>query len=447
MQYARLKQQFKCDITTWNLVGNIGDCIQNLAVDNLYREFGIPCKIKINHNAITDYKGEMALLPMQGWFGSTYNVFTPNWSENVVPVFVGFHLNDRANCREIFEEKKIYEKMKKFQPIGCRDRNTRDYLKSLGLDAYFSGCLTLTFPRRTKEPENGKIFVVDLTPKAKNILPEAILKQADFSITHNYKFDNYPISDEEAEKFENCAREILKKYKDEAKLVITSRIHAAMPCLAMGIPVIYISDFRDESRLDVLNGILPKYTPEDARIINWNPKAPNIENLKKAIKNNAEANILASYHNYSYDKKLSSNNSFRRLQQQVAILDIKHRISDIYLKIKRILKKIYERYKIYEILHKNKPMVFWGASLFLEEFLKKYHIKNKNVLGIIDKNPEKCGKFLCGYEIFAPEDLAKLQPDCVVFAIANNSFEIYKEVESYLSENYPKIKLLPDLFN
>ncbi|WP_264821067.1 polysaccharide pyruvyl transferase family protein [Acinetobacter schindleri] len=35
---------------------------------------------------------------------------------------------------------------------------------------------------------------------------------------------------------------MLEKYST-AKLVITSRIHCALPCLAMGTPVIYINGF------------------------------------------------------------------------------------------------------------------------------------------------------------------------------------------------------------
>jgi len=35
------------------------------------------------------------------------------------------------------------------------------------------------------------------------------------------------------------SEEILSYYKDNAKLMITSRFHCAMPCIAMGIPVIF----------------------------------------------------------------------------------------------------------------------------------------------------------------------------------------------------------------
>lgn len=291
MKYARIIQQYKYDLRTWNCNGNLGDCIQNLAVENLYKEMGINELVKVNRDDIANYKGEKVILPMQGWFGNVHNVFPANWSKDIHPIFVGFHLNNYCNCRENFISRNVHKKIKEFEPIGCRDRNTRDFLQKLGINAYFSGCLTLTFPKRKKEPTNGKIFLVDVPEETIEKLPEKIKNNAE-RVTHNYKYREYPVTKEEAEEFENCARQLLETYKNEAKLVITPRIHCAMPCIAMGIPVILIIKDIENCRLDVLDGIIPKYSPEDISIINWNPKAPDIEDLKVLIKENAKSQIL-----------------------------------------------------------------------------------------------------------------------------------------------------------
>lgn len=291
MKYARIIQQYKYDLKTWNGNGNLGDCIQNLAVENLYKEMGMNDLAKINRDEISNYKGEKVILPMQGWFGNVHKVFAADWSKDIHPVFVGFHLNNCCNCRENFISRNIHEKIKEFEPIGCRDRNTRDFLQKLGINAYFSGCLTLTFPKREKEPVNGKTFLVDVPEETIEKLPVKIKNNAE-RVTHNYKYREYPVTKEESEEFENCAKQLLEKYKNEAKLVITPRIHCAMPCIAMGIPVILIIKDIENCRLDVLDGIIPKYSPEDIPIINWNPKAPNIEDLKELIKENAKSQIL-----------------------------------------------------------------------------------------------------------------------------------------------------------
>ena len=91
-------------------------------------------------------------------------------------------------------------------------------------------------------------------------------------------------------------------------------------------------------------------------------------------------------------------------------------------------------------------MLLWGASVFLENVLKNENVKNPNILGIIDKNPDKQGKFLGGYEIFPPESLSKLEPEGVLLTIQNNYEKIYPELKKELEEKYPEIELLPNIF-
>jgi hypothetical protein len=41
------------------------------------------------------------------------------------------------------------------------------------------------------------------------------------------------------------AEALLKMYRETARLVITTRLHAALPCIAMGIPVIFFGSAAD----------------------------------------------------------------------------------------------------------------------------------------------------------------------------------------------------------
>ena len=424
MKYARLIQQYKYDLKTWNKRGNLGDCIQNLAVENLYKEMGIENFLKINRDEIQKYSGEKAILPMQGWFGNVHGVFAVKWSRDIIPVFVGFHLNDYQNCRERFIEEKIYENMRDFEPIGCRDRNTRDFLKKLGINAYFSGCLTLTFPKRKEDPSSGKVFLVDIPESIKTRIPVKIRDCAE-EISHNYHFKKYPITFDEAVEFENKARKLLERYKNDAKLIITSKIHCAMPCIAMGIPVIFINKDTDSGRLDVLDGIIPKYDPEDIPIIDWNVKAPDIEELKYLIKENAKLRILGKV-----DHEL--------------LAKLNKKTDELYITGQKYIP--YTHKKFLEQIQTNKKVVFWGASLFLKEFLAKYKIKGSNILGIIDKNTNLQGTSISTYEIFAPEKLRELEPDIIICSVKNNHERIYPIIKKYLQENYPAIEVLQDIF-
>lgn len=298
--YARIFNQYRYQASRtrkdglWTKDGNIGDCIQSLAIENIYGKLGIDTSALrlINRDDIKNYQGDKCILPMQAWFGHYAGVFPLPWSDDITPVFIGFHLNKVQDTRKKFVRENIHEKMKAFEPIGCRDRNTKKFLQSVGLDAYFSGCMTLTFDKRSQEPKNGKVFLVDPTKKTLEYLPQEIKDKADTSITHFYYWDEYPVTEKGAQAFEARAREILNTYKTEARLVITSKIHVAMPCVAMGIPVIFIHEDYDNERFDVLDGILPRYSPYHMQFIDWNPQAADIEDLKAAIIENAKDRIL-----------------------------------------------------------------------------------------------------------------------------------------------------------
>jgi citrate lyase gamma subunit len=286
IKYLYTLRRHPHDWANWHGEANIGDAIQCLAVESLYKEMGItPDKLAlVDRDSIDRYDGETCLVPLQGWFGYFADVFPFPWSERIAPFFSGFHLTPTWSSRERFVAAGIPERMRPFQPIGCRDRGTMYFLRSLGLNAYFSGCLTLAFPKRDSDPKDGKTFLVDLEEETKKLIPRAIMDQVDESITHYHYFSSYPVDDNGALDFEIKARSILQRYRVEAKLIITSRLHAVLPCLALGIPVVFIADRGDDERFDALKGLLPIYKPEDMGKINWNPPKPDVEELKKLTK-------------------------------------------------------------------------------------------------------------------------------------------------------------------
>jgi len=66
------------------------------------------------------------------------------------------------------------------------------------------------------------------------------------------------------DKFE-IAKDMLQKYST-AELVITSRIHCALPCLAMGTPVIYINGFDSFDDTCRFEGILELFNRIDVDV-------------------------------------------------------------------------------------------------------------------------------------------------------------------------------------
>ncbi|WP_047414413.1 polysaccharide pyruvyl transferase family protein [Cellulophaga sp. Hel_I_12] len=261
---------------------NVGDNIQSLAA----KQFLPQVDAYVNRERLAEYEGEELQLIMNGWF--THNIH--NWvpSDNIDPIFVSFHMNNTAAPFMLSEKGIAY--LKKHEPIGCRDQFTADTLSAKGIEAYFSGCLTLTLDSyKVDDSERGDaIYIVDPLysyPRPEKIFYNAkatirnIINGTAFQLSKKKKHLEKFISKEllesaifinqeppantytEAEKFA-MAEDLLHKYA-KAKLVITSRIHCALPCLAMGTPVIFVNGFDsfvDSCRFD---GILELFNRID----------------------------------------------------------------------------------------------------------------------------------------------------------------------------------------
>jgi len=270
LKYEENKQNF-----------NVGDNIQSLAA----KQYLPQVDEYLNREELADYKGDKIKVIMNGWF--THNVH--NWvpAENIEPLFVSFHINNTAAPHMLSEKGIAY--LKKHEPIGCRDQFSADTLKAKGIDAYFTGCLTLTldtykvddsergddiyivdplysypsfekvtynYKRFLRSIQNGKLF--NLSKKKKhlsNFIDEDLMKSAIF-INQEPAANTYT----NEQKFA-MGEDLLHKYA-KAKLVITSRIHCALPCLAMGTPVIFVNGFdsfvdscRFDGILDLFNRI------------------------------------------------------------------------------------------------------------------------------------------------------------------------------------------------
>jgi hypothetical protein len=217
---------------------------------------------------------------MNGWYTHKPTSWLPN--ENLNPLFVSFHLN--SQIKDLFlSSKGVTEYLKKHQPIGCRDRNTEKYLKKVGVESYYTGCLTLTLDsyKVSDEDRTDDIYIVDpffnfpdkriVFRNIKNLI-KSVLDASIFKLGKRKKYLSKTLSRElldkakyethvyynngwsEKKKFEE-AESLLKKYA-KAKLVITSRIHCALPCLAMGTPVLFLNSFDNEIDTCRFDGLL-----------------------------------------------------------------------------------------------------------------------------------------------------------------------------------------------
>lgn len=107
-----------------------------------------------------------------------------------------------------------------------------------------------------------------------------------------------------------------------------------------------------------------------------------------------------------------------KVKRQYYLKLITHYPSFLFMNLLQSFKmKIYTR-KLKKIL-KTKKIIFWGASLFLKNFLENFNTDKSNITGIIDKSPSRQGEDFCGYKIMQPESLKKIDFDFVIPAVVN----------------------------
>lgn len=217
---------------------NLGDIVQSLAVE----QFLPPIDFYVDRESMNQVNGdENYLVVLNGWFAAKPERWPP--SDSIKPVFFGFHINPKKRTLKFLLNKKAIDYFKKHEPIGCRDKPTAKLLSDRGVKVFYSKCLTMTFPKREKEPKNGKVFLVDIDPYEIPI-QEDLLRDS-VEITHLIPHF-YP------DKLKRVLiKHLLNRYRTEAGLVITGRLHCALPCIAFGIPVIFFGN-PGEGRVSLL---------------------------------------------------------------------------------------------------------------------------------------------------------------------------------------------------
>lgn len=281
---------------------NIGDYIQAVAAEQFFDRIDT----YVERERLDEYQGEPIKMIMNGWYMHEPKHWPP--AKNINPLFVAFHVNSLAKDSLLAPESINY--LKQYEPIGCRDFGTVDLLKSKGIDAYFSACMTLTLGYKYKTNKNsGKCYFVDpfyilncndyvtcirnlielpfcfssvkkiqkkmgksssfkdllalvsFYREYKKLFDKELLLSAEYIRHESINFHiQFPTDEDKL----NYAKTLVKKYA-EASLVITSRIHCALPCLGLETPVIYIQNKQQtETSSCRLRGLI-----EFFNVINW----------------------------------------------------------------------------------------------------------------------------------------------------------------------------------
>lgn len=266
---------------------NVGDYIQSIAAKIFYPDFDQYVERESINNVELE-EDERIKVVMNAWWMWRGENWPPHPA--IDPLMISMHISPLV-AHEMLSESKIGY-MRDHAPIGCRDTGTMKLLQDRGVECYFSGCMTLCLgDKYLKSPEierKGVIFVdpfIPITNRGKDIYYRDILRgiwafvqhplksaklRRRVGIYHNDKLKRYfraamfyktysALFDDELlfnaefvshilwvdpqqcsnDYYMDYAEELLRRYS-EAKLVVTSRIHCALPCLALETPVLFV---------------------------------------------------------------------------------------------------------------------------------------------------------------------------------------------------------------
>lgn len=275
------------------LTKNIGDYIQTVAALQYHPQNDIYIKREYI-SKYQDEKNEETKIILNSWW-----MWHPeNWPprSELICLPISMHISPSVSEKMLTGEG--LEWFKRNEPIGCRDLPTLKILQEHGIEAYFSACITLTLYKDYKPINDsyrkGICFVDPYVPRQKHLSthmkvflhflknPITILKLSKhsffeegqtyngiykatiitkprilyfasiFHLQYSKKFTDevllnaeyiHHISDVSEIKDDvlllNQAKSLIKKYQSK-KMVITSRIHCALPCLSMNTPVVFV---------------------------------------------------------------------------------------------------------------------------------------------------------------------------------------------------------------
>lgn len=227
---------------------NIGDDIQSFVTSTLLDISYIVARD--DYDLIYDYKTgdlvtdleENIYLIMNGWFmhnsnwkTGNNNIKFPIKNNKIRPIYISTCLS--KDVPKLYTNECI-EHYKKNSPIMCRDRTTVNLLQKKGVDVEFYGCLTQlldikNIPDSNKERYKDSIIYIDCPEK---------WKKRDKN-EKNYYFEHYinDLMSMNPKERINYAKDLLSKYK-YAKKIYSHRLHAFLPCRAMGLDVEYVGD-------------------------------------------------------------------------------------------------------------------------------------------------------------------------------------------------------------
>ncbi|HEP1810079.1 TPA: polysaccharide pyruvyl transferase family protein [Streptococcus suis] len=243
---------------------NIGDEIQSLAALKFLPKVDYFINRDYINYFVPDTDEEIKLI-MNGWYSHQPHHF-PIKQSQIHPLLISMYIVDHV--KPIFSSSENIEFFKKYQPVGGRSKDTSDFLTSLGVDSYFSGCLTLTLQKEESVKKRDYILAVDVPDQVYH----KIKSQTDRPVIRLHPYVNHQFMSTSRKM--KLAQYFLYLYQS-AHSVITTRLHATLPCLALETNVLMLEEPGfDASRFDSLRELANHMTIQEFLETEYNVNNP-----------------------------------------------------------------------------------------------------------------------------------------------------------------------------
>lgn len=250
----------KYGIVVFKESNNIGDDIQSYAAAQLLPQVDYYIEREYM-DVFRPKEDEPVNVIMNGWF--MYNKLGWPVSSYINPLYLSMHFceYDALGIEGDFLDGIGGDDFREHQPIGCRDHATQQFLQKKGIQTWFSGCMTLTLDAKFPKTQGEYICLTNLDEETEHYIRQAY-PSLEIRVISQEKTEAEMEKSWE-ERFEDVEK-LLTVYQN-AKAVVTTRLHCALPCLALQTPVLLLSqsEIEEQERFDGLGSLVHHAAKED----------------------------------------------------------------------------------------------------------------------------------------------------------------------------------------
>ena len=381
---------------------NIGDDIQSYAASQYLPQIDYLID-RENIGAFIPKENKKVKTIMNAWY--IHDKFNLTFSPYIKPLLISMHFKnfpyeDGITVKSDYITKDTKKFLKENGPVGSRDHNTKELLDNLKIDSYFSGCLTLTIKKFDNIKKEKYICATNISEKelkilkTKTTLPIKVINQ---------DIEKGSLSNLSWEERKEKVIELLKTYQ-AAEFVVTTKLHCALPCLALETNVLVLYDDKFDDRMKTFKEYFNYVNRKDFK----NVDISSIKNSNKYVELRNKLikkceNFINKKEDLTIDLNINEYKYFYNVLYERQNL-LKKYISELGAKYKKECKKSSKFYdknqeleKIIEKLEQEKTLDYENhkkAIDLLEKEKEKDYNNHKKVINSLEKDKEKLSKEL-----------------------------------------------------